>query len=74
MPLGFWIRRFCFILVCAAVPLSMLYMLRGQSPRRAAGEAVLWGAIAATIVIVTRLVRLRRGQRCEVCRDSPDQQ
>ena len=36
-----------------------------------ATDALLWGVVAGAIVVATRIVRLRRGEACEVCADEP---
>ena len=72
MPLSFWIKRFLFIFSLVVASLLCVYLIRGKTVTTAVSEAVLWAAISATAVIVTRLVRLRRGEKCAMCQDSPE--
>ena len=61
-----------FIFSLVAVTLLCVYLLRGKPVTTAVSEAVLWAAISAAAVVATRLVRLRRGERCAMCKDSPE--
>ena len=72
MPVSFWIKRFLTIFAMAGVALLLVYLARGQTLAAALPEAAQWAAIVASIVVATRLYRLRKGQRCEVCKDSPE--
>ncbi|HET9820752.1 MAG TPA: hypothetical protein VFQ16_02895 [Burkholderiaceae bacterium] len=69
-----WIKRFAFVFSAVAIVLTIVYLLRGRAPADAVGEAALWSAIAAAIVVATRVVRQRRGETCAICQDAPAQQ
>lgn len=72
MPFSFWIKRYLFIFALVATVLLCVYLVRGKPVATAVTEALLWAAISAAVVIATRLVRLRRGERCAMCNDSPE--
>jgi hypothetical protein len=72
MPLSFWIKRFVTVFLGAFVVLIVVGMLKGRAFANAASESALWAGIAATIFIATRIYRSRRGQHCELCRDTPE--
>jgi predicted lipid-binding transport protein (Tim44 family) len=71
MPLSFWIKRFVTVFLGTFVILLVVGMLKGRAFAAAASESALWAGIAATIFIATRVYRSRRGQHCELCRDTP---
>lgn len=71
MGTAFWIKRFLVVLAGAFVLICAAQLLRGHELSYSATQAGIWSTIAATIFIVTRLVRARRGQHCELCRDTP---
>ena len=71
MPLVPWIKRFAFVFSAVAIVLTTVYLLRGRAPADALGEAALWSAIAAAIVVATQVVRQRRGETCAICEDAP---
>jgi len=71
MPLSFWIKRFATVFLGAFIVLLVVGLLKERALPIAAKESALWAGIAATIFIVTRIYRSRRGQHCELCRDTP---
>jgi predicted lipid-binding transport protein (Tim44 family) len=71
MPLSFWIKRFVTMFLGTFAVLLVVGMLKGRAFATAASESALWAGIAATIFIATRIYRSRRGQHCELCRDTP---
>jgi hypothetical protein len=70
MPLSFWIKRFVTVFLGAFIILLAVGILKGHAFATAAGESALWAAIAATIFIVTRIYRSKKGQHCELCGDT----
>jgi len=74
MPLSFWIKRFVTVFLGAFAVLFVVGNLKGSAFATAASESALWAGIAATIFIATRIYRSRRGQHCELCRDTPQMQ
>jgi len=74
MPLSFWIKRFVTVFLGAFAVLLVVGMLKGHAVATAASESAIWAGIAATIFIATRVYRSRRGQHCELCRDTPQMQ
>jgi hypothetical protein len=72
MPLSFWIKRFVTVFVGAFVILLAVGLLKGRVLSIAVQDSALWAGIAATIFIVTRIYRSRKGEHCELCRDTPE--
>ncbi len=72
MPLSFWIKRFVTVFLGAFVILLAIGLLKDRALSIAVRESALWAGIAATIFIVTRIYRSRRGEHCELCRDTPE--
>lgn len=70
MPLSFWIKRYLTVMLGAFAVLFCVGLLKGRAATTAATESALWAAIAATIFIATRIYRSRKGQHCELCRDT----
>lgn len=71
MPLSFWIKRFMSVFLGAFAVLLVVGILKGRAFATAAPESALWAGIAATIFLATRIYRSRKGQHCELCRDTP---
>lgn len=71
MPLSFWIKRFMTVFLGVFVVLLVVGILKEHGVATAAKESALWAGIAATIFLTTRIYRSRRGQHCELCRDTP---
>jgi hypothetical protein len=71
MPLSFWIKRFMTVFLGAFAVLLVVGILKGRALATAAPESALWAGIAATIFLSTRIYRSRKGQHCELCRDTP---
>lgn len=69
----FWIRRFAVVFAWAFALLLAVNLVKGRSMATAAAESALWGAVAAGIFVVTRFIRSRRGEACELCGDIPGQ-
>ncbi len=72
MKLSFWIRRFLVVCLGAFAVLFAVALLRGRSAATAATESAIWSLVATIIFITTRVIRSRRGQHCELCRDTPE--
>jgi hypothetical protein len=72
MPFSFWIKRFVTVFVGAFAVLLIVGMLKGRALATAASESGLWAGIAAAIFLATRIYRSRKGQHCELCRDTPE--
>lgn len=72
MSLSFWIKRFLIVFLGVFVVLLAVAMLKERPVAMAVKESALWAGIAATIFIVTRIYRSRKGQHCELCRDTPE--
>ena len=72
MKSTFWIKRFLVVFAGIFVILLAVYILRGRAPRSALLESALWSLIATSIFLVNRLIRSRKGQACELCRDTPE--
>jgi hypothetical protein len=72
MGIGFWVRRFATVLALAFAVIASAQWLKGHDLAYSATQGAIWGAIAATIFTVTRVVRSRRGEHCELCRDTPE--
>jgi hypothetical protein len=71
MPLSFWIKRFITVFLGAFVFLLAVGALKGRALAVAIKESALWAGIAATIFTASRIYRSRKGQHCELCRDTP---
>lgn len=72
MKPAFWIKR--FLVVCAGVfaVLFIVGILRGRTPGSVALESAFWSLVTTSIFLTTRLIRSRKGQQCELCRDTPE--
>lgn len=66
------LRRFAVATVVGFVLITGGQLLRGRPWEVAAGHGLLWAAIAAAIFTANRWYRLRRGERCAVCGDGPE--
>ena len=72
MPPSFWIKRYVIVFLGVFVVLFALGLLKERGLAVATRDSVLWAGITATIFIVTRIYRSRKGQACELCRDTPE--
>jgi hypothetical protein len=72
MKPAFWIKRFFVVFAGMFVVLLAVGLLKGRAPRSVAMESAFWSLVATSIFLVTRLVRSRQGQHCELCRDTPE--
>lgn len=72
MGTSFWIRRFCFVLCLAFGVIAAGQLLRRHTMSEAFMHATLWAPIAASVFTVARLYQSSRGQRCDICRDTPE--
>jgi len=71
---GFWVKRFLTVLLGAFAIIFVVQLLKGHSFDYAATQAAIWGTLAALIFGITRFFRAKRGQHCEICRDTPEMQ
>lgn len=71
MGIGFWVRRFLLVLVCAFVIIASSHVLRGRTYANAAMEGSLWSVVTATIFTAARIYHSRRGHACAICADTP---
>jgi len=71
MPLSFWIKRFLAVFSGVFLLLLVVGLLKDRPLRQVVSESALWAAISTAIFIVTRVYYSRRGQRCELCGDTP---
>jgi hypothetical protein len=69
---SFWIKRFLVVFAGVFVVLLAVGILRGRTPSSVAMESAFWSLVTTSIFLATRLVRSRRGQHCELCRDTPE--
>ena len=69
----FWIGRYVLVMGALFSILGIVYMLQGQAPAAAAGDALLWSFIAANVFILTRYYHASRGRACALCRDTVDE-
>lgn len=72
MGAGFWISRFCVVLCLAFGVIAVGQLLQRHTVSDAFAHAALWAPIAASVFTVARLYQSRQGQRCDLCRDTPD--
>ena len=72
MPLSLWIRRYVSVLVGAFVVIAAAQLLQGHARQDALADAALWAAVSATVFTVARYLQARRGQHCDLCRDTPE--
>jgi hypothetical protein len=72
MSLTFWIKRFLIVFSGVFVVLLAISVLRERALERLVGESALWAGISTAIFIATRVYRLRKGQHCELCGDTPE--
>jgi hypothetical protein len=68
----FWIRRFLLVFFGAFVVLATAGFVRGRPWETVLADSGLWGAIAATLFVATRLYHSRKGRHCALCRDTPE--
>ena len=72
MGIKFWIIRFATVFIGSCLIIAVAQLLKGHETSYAATQGVVWGLIASTIFIAVRLYRSRRGERCELCNDTPN--
>ena len=72
MGARFWVRRFAQVFAGAFVLISAAHLLRGRPAVPAAAQAGTWAAVSAGVFTVSRYFQARRGQRCAICRDTPE--
>ncbi len=74
MGIAFWVRRFVVVFAGAFVVIATAQGLKGHPKAQAAGVGLVWAAVSATVFVASRIVQSRRGQHCELCRDTPQMQ
>lgn len=47
--------------------LFTVYLIKGYMLSNAITDALMWGLLTASIVKITRVIRARKGQQCELC-------
>lgn len=72
MGARFWVRRFVLVFAGAFVLIIAANLLRGRPAVTAAVQAGIWAAASAGVFTVSRYFQARRGQRCTICRDTPE--
>jgi len=65
------IRGFLVVLAGAFVVIAGAQLLKGNTLEYALSEGLLWSAISAAIFTAARAYRLRKGQYCAACGDTP---
>lgn len=74
MDTTFWIKRFLAALVVAIAVICAAQLLKGHTFAYALREAAIWGILTAMVYTAALFYRIRRGQQCAVCQDTPDKQ
>lgn len=74
MPIAFWLKRFLTAFALIFAVLIVVNLAKQKPWNHAWVESVVWSAIAATIFIITRIYRHRKGQHCALCDDLPTTQ
>ncbi len=72
MGISFWIRRFCFVSCLAFGGIALGQLLQRHSASDAFAHAALWAPLSALVFTVARLYQSRKGQRCDICQDTPE--
>jgi len=72
MSVTFWIKRFLIVFLGVFVVLLAISVWRERALEQSVGESALWAGISTAIFIATRVYRLRKGQYCELCGDTPE--
>ena len=72
MGTSFWINRFLTVLLGAFVIISAAQTLRGHDCLYSLTQGAIWGIIVATVFTASRFFQSRRGQHCEICKDTPE--
>lgn len=72
MGTKFWILRFLHVSGFAFLGILGGQLLIGRGGEQALAQALIWAPITAAVFAATRLYHIRRGRRCELCRDMPE--
>ncbi|MCW5558766.1 MAG: hypothetical protein KIT22_13175 [Verrucomicrobiae bacterium] len=65
-------KRFLTIFGGVFVILLITRLLRGRTLAEAAVYSAIWSAVSTGIFLATQFYRSRKGQHCELCRDTPE--
>jgi hypothetical protein len=74
MGTRFWIIRFFTVFVGAFIIIAGAQLVKGHTTNYAAYQGLIWAAIAAAVFTSARIYQSRRGQHCEICKDTPEMQ
>lgn len=69
---GFWIKRFCTVLLGAFVVIAVARRIRGHDLAYAIQQGAIWAPISAALFTGARFFHSRRGNHCALCRDTPE--
>ena len=72
MSTGFWIRRFAIVFLGAFALIALAQWLKGNSAVYALRQGAIWGLISSSVFIAARVYHSRRGQPCQLCKDTPE--
>lgn len=72
MSTGFWIRRFGVVFLGAFAVIALAQWLKGHPAGYALRQGAIWGFISSSVFVAARVYHSRRGQHCELCRDTPE--
>ena len=68
----FWIKRFFVVFIGAFLILLIVGLLKGRSLEKVTAESAVWACVTAAVFVTARIYQSRKGQHCELCRDSPE--
>jgi hypothetical protein len=68
----FWIKRFFVVFVGAFFILVVVGLLKGRSLEKVTAESAVWASVTAAVFVIARIYQSRKGQHCELCRDTPE--
>lgn len=72
MGKSFWIRRFFVVLCLAFGVIALGQLLQRQDLGEALTHAAIWAPLTASVFTGARFYQSRKGQRCDICRDTPE--
>jgi uncharacterized membrane protein YhiD involved in acid resistance len=68
----FWIKRFVVVFIGAFIILLIVGLMKERSLERATAESAVWAGVTAAVFVTARIYQSRKGQHCELCRDTPE--
>jgi len=71
MSRAWWIKQFVVAMVLVFVVLMAVELLKAHDIETALAFSALWSVIAGAVFTGARVYRVRKGQYCAICGDTP---